>query len=288
MKRRLKTTVIILNWNGLTDTIECLDSLSKSQTKQVDLSVLVVDNASSDNSVTVIKKKYPQIELLVNPANLGFAGGNNVGIRHSLKGGADYVVLLNNDTTVSPQTIEALVTESRAHKYALASPKIYFYPGNEFHRESYNHSERGKVFWYAGGHMDWANIIPSHLGVDEVDHGQYDLARETEFATGCCLAISKAVIDRIGVLDESYHMYFEDNDLCQRASRAGFKVGYIPQAHMWHKNAGSTGGSGSIKQAKLVNQSRIKFGLRYGSFRTKFALIRKLWLPEKLGTAIQH
>lgn len=269
-----KTAVIVLNWNGKKDTLECLESVKKSKFRQIALSVYIVDNASTDDSVSAIKKNFPDYKLIVNAQNLGFAAGNNVGIKQALADGADYVILLNNDTTVKPDTFEQLVTGAVKNKFNLAAPKIYFYPGCEFHKNQYKPAERGKVIWYAGGRIDWANVIPSHIGVDEVDHGQWETPMETDFATGCCLLIDKSVVAQIGYLDQAYKMYFEDNDYSQRAKAQKLKVGYLPGAKMWHKNAGSTGGSGSKTQVDYVNQSRFKFAMRYAPWRAKLAIIR--------------
>jgi len=183
-------------------------------------------------------------------------------------------VLLNNDTIVDKHTFDRLISEADTHKFDLVSPKIYFYPGKEFHRHDYQKNERGKVIWYAGGRNDWANVWAQHIGVDEVDHGQFDLITSTDFASGCCLAIRRQVISRIGNLDTGFTAYFEDNDYCQRAQKQGFKVGYIPSTHLWHKNAGSTGGSGSATQKKLIDQSRLRFALKHAPFRAKLALIK--------------
>lgn len=274
MKHQPKVAVIILNWNGKKDTLECLASIKKSKPKEIELSVYIVDNASKDDSVKAIKKTYPQYTLIENQTNLGFAGGNNVGLKQAFADGADAAILLNNDTTVKPDTFEKLVIGARKNKFDLAAPKIYFYPGNEFHKNDYKKSEQGKVIWYAGGRIDWANVIPSHIGVDEVDHGQWEEDQETEFATGCCLYISKNVYQKIGGLDQGYRAYFEDTDYCIKAKKKGFTVGYVPEAKMWHKNAGSSGGSGTKTQVDLVDTSRFRFAMRHAPWRAKLAIIK--------------
>lgn len=270
-----QVAVIILNWNGLADTLECLESVLKSKTKTIDLQTILVDNGSTDKSVSTLKNRYgDQIKLLENSRNLGFSGGNNVGIRAALESGTTHVILLNNDTTVAPDTFQNLFTSAQKHGFDLASPKIYFYPGCEFHHDQYQKSERGKVIWYAGGRIDWANVIAAQIGVNEVDLGQHDQACETEFATGCCLLIDKKVIDKIDLLPTIYTAYWEDTDYCLQAQKAGFKIGYTPDAHLWHKNAGSSGGSGSTKQIKLAGKSRLIFALRHAPLRAKLALIK--------------
>lgn len=274
MKTKSKIGIIILNWNGKKDTLECLDTVIKSKTKTIDLDIYVIDNASSDNSVEIIRKAYPQVNLVVNQKNLGFSGGNNVGIEKAISNDCDAVILLNNDTTVKPDTFEKLVTGAQLNNFDLAAPKIYFYPGQEFHQKDYKKTEQGSVIWFAGGRMDWDNVIPKHIGVDEVDHGQWEEAVETEFATGCCLYIDKKVVDTIGGLDPTFTAYFEDLDYCLKAKQKEFKVGYVPQAKMWHKNASSSGGAGSTKQVGVLDKSRFIFAMRYASWRAKLAIIR--------------
>lgn len=275
MSKKPQVTVVVLNWNGWKDTRECLASLLASTPTKIELSVLVADNGSTDGSVDKIKRDFKSVKLLKSKTNLGFAGGNNLGIKHALEAGADYVVLLNNDTIVGATAIEDLVLAAIKNKFDLASPKIHFYKGREYHYRDYKDYERGKVIWYAGGRIDWANVIASHIGVDEVDHGQWSESQETEFATGCCLAIAKKTVEQIGYLDDTYVAYYEDNDYCQRAKSKGLKVGYSGTVGVWHKNAGSSGGSGSKKQTALVDQSRFKFGLKYAPMRAKLALVRQ-------------
>jgi len=274
MAEKLKIAVILLNWNGLTDTLECLESISKSKTSQIELLVYIVDNASGNQELSKIKAKFPDYHYIQNKKNLGYSGGNNVGINQAIQDGADYVCLLNNDTTVKADTFEKLALGAVENKFDLSSPKIYFYPGREFHKSDYTKSERGKVIWYAGGRNDWANVIPHHRGVNEVDHGQWEKPENIEFASGCCLLIHKKVVVKIGGLDDTYKAYFEDNDYCMKAKKQGFSIGYVPQSKMWHKNASSTGGSGSKQQRDLVDRSRFIFAMRYASLRAKLAIIR--------------
>ncbi len=278
-----KIFIIILNFNGKADTIACLETLqelrimnSSAGEAGYELRIVVVDNGSTDGSVEAIRHKLPQTLVLENKSNLGFAEGNNVGIRYALENGADYVVLLNNDTLVDKNFVEELLKGMKSDlKIGVVSPKIYFAPGFEFHRDRYKESEKGKVIWYAGGKIDWQNVLASHNGVDEVDHGQHNKQTETDFATGCCMLIKKEVFLSIGLLDTKYFLYWEDTDFCQRAKRAGFKVVYIPGSVVWHKNAGSGGGSGSQLQDYYTTRNRLFLGMRYAPLRSKIALLRE-------------
>lgn len=270
----MKLAIIILNWNGLKDTLECLDSLKAS--KADSHAVYVVDNASKEPEADVIYKKHTWITVIKKDSNLGFSGGNNVGIKAALKDGAEYIILLNNDTVVDSDIFSNMVNDAQINKFDITSPKIYFYGGREYH--SVPKSEQGQIIWYAGGRLDLSNIIATHRGVDEFDHGQYDDAVETDFATGCCMLIHKNVFKSIGFLDDSFLAYYEDNDYCRRAIAKGFKVGYAPSSHLWHKNAGSTGGSGSTTQNTILARSRLRFAIKHAPLRAKLALIRRHYL----------
>jgi GT2 family glycosyltransferase len=271
-----KVAIIILNWNREKDTLDCLYSIRKLTIKDVFLSIFVVDNNSQDNSVPNIKKQFPEVQITKNAQNLGFTEGNNVGIRQVLENQADYVIILNNDTIVDKDFVNNLlcILESE-NRIGIVGPKIYFAKGFEFHKNRYKDEEKGKVIWYAGGLIDGNNIICHHRGVDEVDHRQYDRSEETDFVSGCCMAVKKEVFEKIGLFDKKYFMYLEDVDLCQRAKRAGWKITYEPKAVIWHKNAASSGKPGSKVHNYYLARNRLLFGMRYASVRTKLALIKE-------------
>ncbi|KKQ83490.1 MAG: Glycosyl transferase family 2, partial [Candidatus Woesebacteria bacterium GW2011_GWA1_38_8] len=212
--------------------------------------------------------------LLKTGKNLGFTGGNNVGIRYALDHEADFVWLLNNDTFVD-RNVLAFVSAFRDPTVGICGSKIYFAPGREFHYDRYEEKDRGKVLWYAGGLVDWDNMYASHRGVDEVDHGQYDKSVETPFITGCSMMIRREVIDRIGFLDDKYYLYLEDLDFCLRAKKAGFKLLYVPSSILWHVNAGSSARPGNPLHEYYLTRNRLLLGFRYASFRTKVALLRE-------------
>lgn len=266
----MNLAIIILNYNGQEFIPECLESLRQLKTGTHSAHTLIIDNASTDNSSSLIVRQFSEVTLIRNHQNLGFAAGNNVGIRFALQKNFDAVMLLNNDTKVHPNLVKELVTTNTP----LASPKIYFYPGFEFHHDRYQNRDRGKVIWYAGGSIDWNNVLGVHRGVDEVDHGQYDDSQDIEFATGCCLLIKRQVFDRVGLLDPKYFLYYEDLDFSMRARRAGFAVRYLPRAIVWHKNAQSSVSGGELHQYYFT-RNRLFFGLRYAPWRTKAALIRQ-------------
>lgn len=267
-------SIVIVNWNGIEDTKAALDSILKLDTSNISLETIVVDNGSSNNSVSILQKFYPWVHLIQTGKNLGFTGGNNVGMREAVKRSADFVWLLNNDTVVHKNAL-SLVDTFDDKKVGVAGSKIYFAKGHEYHKARYTPNERGHVFWYAGGLVDWANMYASHKGVDEVDTGQYNTLQQTDFVTGCSMMIRRDVIDTIGYLDDRYYLYLEDLDYSLRTKKAGYTLVYNPSSIIWHVNAGSTGGAGNELHEYYQTRNRLLAGMRYAPIRTKFALIRE-------------
>lgn len=265
--------VSILNYNGKDNTVDCLKSLEKTSRENFELKVLVIDNASKE-SLILPKFSSIDVKIIKNKDNLGFSGGHNMGIKYALQNGADFILILNNDTVVDENLISQLLKSSDDNVGIIAS-KIYFYPDFEFHKDRYKKGERGKVFWYAGGVMDWKNTIGHHRGVDEVDSGQYEEVQSTDFASGCCMMVKKEVFEKIGLFDDRYFLYYEDNDLSQRARRLNFRILYNPKAILWHKNAGSVGGSGSFVQDYYITRNRMLFGMKFAPLRSKLSLVRE-------------
>jgi len=266
--------IVILHFSHKDLTSQCLDSVVKLQITSFKLQTIVVNNNLKEN-LDSLKDKFPKITFLESPKNLGFAGGNNIGIKKALKNKNDFILIINNDTILDKNLLVSLVKTAEVKKQSgIIAPKIYFAPDHEFHHDRYQPQERGKVLWYAGGLIDWQNIICSHRGVDEVDHGQYDMLSETDFASGCAILIKKEVFKKIGFFDEKYFLYLEDVDFCQRAKEAGFKIFYEPKAKLWHINAGSSA-VGSELQDYYLGRNRLIFGLKYASFKTKLCLVKE-------------
>lgn len=272
-----KIYISVLNYNGTENTKECLRSLDKMDRGSLDVTIVVVDNNSKKQfSKEDIKLNNLKLDVIQSSINTGFAGGHNIGIAHALDRGADAVIILNNDTYVDSHMVVNLVKTAQNNKDAgIVAPKIYFAKGHEFHKDRYTSSELGKVIWYAGGTLDLNNVLGKNRGVDEVDTGQYETTEQTDLASGCCMLIKKEVLDSIGSFDERYFLYYEDTDLCQRVKQANYKIYYEPKSILWHKNAGSTGGSGSPLQDYYIARNRMLFGFTYATKRTKFALVRE-------------
>lgn len=278
---------IIVNWNGKEDTKVCLRSLRKITKKDLLFDIIVVDNGSTNDSVAVLKKEFSEVVLLETGKNLGFTGGNNFGMQYALNHGADFVWLLNNDTFVDKNVLSCL-SVFKDPKVGICGSKIYFAPDHEFHHDRYKTQERGKVFWYAGGLVDWANMYASHRGVDEVDRGQYDKVEPTSFITGCSMMIRRAVIDRIGLLDDRYYLYLEDLDFCLRTKKAGFELWYVPSSVLWHVNAGSSARPGNPLHEYYFTRNRLLLGSRYAGSRTKFALAREAMRFVLTGSPVRR
>ncbi len=269
--------VSIINFNGKDNTLSCLTQLDKIEIKDFKVTAIVIDNASEEK-FDLDKDYLKNIPLVFirNPQNLGFAEGHNVAIRYALYAGADYVVILNNDTLLDKNFVKQLFDSAeKDSKIGIVGPKIYFAKGFEYHKDRYEKKDLGRVFWYAGGQMDWKNVIGQHRGVDEVDRGQFDETCQTGYVSGCCMLITRKVLEKVGEFDNRYFLYYEDNDLCQRSKMRGFKIIYEPKAVVWHKNAGSAGGSGSALQDYYITRNRMLFGMRYAPLRSKLALIRE-------------
>jgi len=269
-----KLFLIIVHYKGKKLTEKCLKSVSALKIKGFDLKVVVVINNPKED-LSFLERKFRQFVFLKTDKNLGFTGANNLGIKHSLQNRADFVVLLNNDTYVAPDFLVQLVKAANKDKeIGIIAPKIYFASGCEYHRTRYKPSERGKVFWYAGGKIDWQNVLCSHRGVDEVDKGQYEKQMPTDFASGCAVLIKREVLNKIGLLDNRYFLYFEDVEFCQRAKQTGFKIIYTPKAKLWHFNAGSSRVGGFLHDY-FITRNRLLFGMKYARRRTKFNLAKE-------------
>src|SRR3989344_2005416 len=272
-----KIAIIILNWNRKDETIECIKSLSHINYSNLQCEIVVVDNASTDGSIKELGKlklKF-KIKIIINKSNLGFAAGNNVGIRYALKNNFDAILILNNDTFVDKNLLVELVNiADKSNNWGMISPKIYFAKGFEFHKNKYSKKDLGKVIWSAGGEIDWNNVFGKNRGVDEVDEGQYDSDEEIEFATGACVFINSEALSKCGQFDERYFMYFEDVDLSVRFKESGFKIYYAPKAVLWHKVAQSSGIGGGLNDY-FITRNRMLFATLYAPFRTRFAILRE-------------
>ena len=241
--------IVVLNWNGLEDTRECLDSLAALEYPAY--RVVVVDNGSEDGSLESLRRSHKQVEYIANQSNLGYARGNNVGIDHALAGKADYVLVLNNDTLVSPGFLGWLVQAAEANQQiGVVGPKIYY-------------RGEGDKLWFAGGRVHMALGNTTHIGNRRRDGPAYEGTLEVDYVTGCAMLIKRSVLESIGSFDPAYVAYFEDCDLCLRAKDRGFRVVCAREAKIWHKVSASTGGADSAEKAYLKIVSGARFFRRH-------------------------
>jgi len=269
-----KVAIIILHFSHPETTVACLDSLARLNTKTFSCRTLVVDN-SRTGEMDTLKNKFRQILFIKNPANLGYAGGNNIGIGKALKDKADFTLIINNDTLLEQNLLVNILATMKKYPYVgVLSPKIYFAPGCEYHRQRYSKSQKGRVLWYAGGKYDPDNVLASHRGVDEVDLGQYDQPQDTDFVTGCAMLVRREVWQKIGLLNSAYFLYLEDVEFSLRAKKAGFRIFYDPSGWLWHLNAGSSA-VGSHLQDYFITRNRLLLGMKWAPARTKLAIFKE-------------
>lgn len=267
--------VIIINYAQPANTLEALQSLRDQDNWQKFIPVVVDLQVNSPLLSNIPTQWKDWVHHLPQTKNLGFTGSNNAGYHYCLeKWDPEFVILLNDDTKIGPQAFTKLIETLQANsKAALAVPKIYFYPGCEFHKPTYSSQEAGLVIWYAGGIIDWKEIVGSHWGVDEVDRGQFEHLNTTHFATGCALAIRCQALTKKEIFDPRYFLYLEDLDLSVKLTKQGWHIAFVPDSKIWHKNAGSSK-SGSKLQQYYQTRNRFLFGWRWANWRTRLFLVK--------------
>lgn len=235
-------SIITINYNSTEDTLEFLESVY--QTSYQSKEVIVIDNASRENPEQVISLRFPLVTFIRSETNLGFAGGNNLGIKGSR---GRYLFFLNNDTLLPKHFFEPIITFMEAHSEAgMASPKI-LYPDN-------------KTIQYVGS----VGINPytgrgKRIALLEEDKGQYDRCYETDLAHGAALVVPRVIIDKVGPMPEEFFLYYEEHDWCEQIKRAGYKVFYIGDSKIFHKGSVSIGGSHSSLKVYYLTRNRLLF-----------------------------
>jgi GT2 family glycosyltransferase len=266
-----RSAVLLIHFRDNKYTKACLDSLQKADPSTPFITYVLAVQCPDE---TWIKNHKLNPKVISTQQNLGFSWANNMLIKQAQADGCQTFVALNNDTTVDPGFLKPLLLQLKKKSVGLVCPKIYFYPGCEFHLDSYSKKELGKVIWYMGGLYDKKNVFASHWGVNEVDHGQFNQVVETDFATGCCVAFNTNLIETVGLMNEHYFLYLEDLEWSLRVKKRGLKIIVEPQSIVYHKNAGSTGGSGSTTQQYYQTRNRLHFGLRHAPPKTRFHLLK--------------
>ncbi len=221
-----KVAIIILNWNGLRDTLACLSSVLSLDYPNYE--VVVVDNGSTDHSSAQIPEHFPKITFIQNQTNLGFAEGNNVGIRYALTTDAAYILLLNNDTLVDPKLLSAfMATFANNPKAGILGAKIYLFD----HLQTLDH---------IGGKWNPKTASFDLIGNRALDDGtKWHSPEEIDYVCGAALIASRAVFETIGLLEARFFLIWEESDFCFRAKHAGFATYTCPDAKIWHKVSAS-------------------------------------------------
>ena len=239
---RKKVTIVTVNYNHSGATCEMLESLYACGYPE--LEVFVVDNASPSDHPEIIKEKFPSVKFIQSKVNLGFAGGNNLALRQST---GEYIYLINNDTIIPPGNIERLVEALDSDpSIGVVSPKIKFHSSPQ-------------IIQFAGyTDMSKYTFRNKCIGYGEQDNGQHDVMQDTAFAHGAAMMLKREVIDRIGIMNEEYFLYYEELDWCARIRKAGYRIVYVPDTHILHKESLSTGKSSPL-QTYYLNRNRTLF-----------------------------
>lgn len=252
-----KVSIIILNWNGLKDTIKCLESLKKIT--YLNYEVIIVDNGSKGNDVEVLSREFGDyIYIIKNDKNYGFTKGNNIGIRLAFKKSADYILLLNNDTVVRPNFLSGLVKIAESNpRIGIVGPKILNFDGSlqfscwKYH-SYFNVFNEHLLFNFFGNAY-------KHLNIKNI--------REVDVVSGACMLFRKKVFDKVGLLDEKMFMYTEETDICYRAKKNGYKIIYYPDCSIIHYGGQSSKQSQLLNIINLYRSRTIFFRKHYSRFK---------------------
>jgi len=260
--------VVILNWNREDETIACLNAVIHSNYSN--FRIVVVDNGSTDNSVTRIQETFPDVRLLPNKANLGYDEGNNIGIRYALENGADYVLLLNDDARVDANTPSHLVAAAKNPKVAAVGGKIKVF-------------ENPNRLWAAG------ECFPREQGFP-LDNGQFDTPREINYAVGCCILMCQNALREVGLLDPAFFAVHGEREWCYRVRAVGYRILYIPEAVVRHKVSSSFTNSWSPVYHYLFTRNQLRLWKHQEVIPTNLRCLRGVFLlwRREVGFIMQH
>jgi len=260
-------TLIIVAWNQLEKTLDCLKTVAALD--YPDFRVLLVDNGSEPPLAPAISARFPDVTMLRLPANLGFAGGYNAGLRRALESDSRYFLLLNNDTLLRPDVLTKLVAEiERSADIGLVTAKIYY-------------AADPQRIWTVGANLNLFLDLKDG-GAGQIDTGQWDDPRDIDFAPFCALLIRRDVIEEVGLLDETFFLYYEDMDYCRRAKAAGWRVRLCPAAHVLHDVSASSGGRDSPMERYWMAQSSGRYFRKHGRGPRLLLII-----PFRLASALK-
>lgn len=260
-KKEQFVAIILVNYKNVAITEQCLISLNK--VSYTSYRIYVVDNGSSAdciNQLRLLCEKYNAI-LIQSNLNLGFAGGNNIGIKQALQDNAEYILLLNNDTIVEPDFLFYLIQSANEDKrIGIVTALTMHYP------------EKNKI-WYAGGEIDYRRQRAIHYGIGEAISEQYVEKKDVSFVSGCCMLLSRTALFKVGMLPEDYFMYYEDMDYCINMFQHGYRMVYQPKARIYHCVSASGGGEASPFYIEWSNRSRRKMVKKYNELFSRDKIV---------------
>ena len=259
---------VVLNWNNPTDTVDCVKSLKGST--YPNLETVIVDNGSSDDSVTTFRETFPELNVLETGQNLGYAGGNNIGIGHALPRGAAYVFLVNNDVTVAPETVSRLVDAAEQQPEAAATGPLVFW-----------RAEPTRLY-AAYGSVDYSEAIVKLRGRNADSHGQFASTMAVDWVLGCAILLRREAVEDVGTFDERFFAYHDEVDWCTRARKKGHTIVLVPTARVWHVGQSSTGGERYASAKRyFVGRNSVLFAKKHATLIqwVKFVTLFFLSLP---------
>ena len=255
MRQECNLSIISVNYNGLKDTCELIDSITFTD----NMEVIVVDNGSFEDEAALISQRYPQVKTIRSDKNLGFAGGNNLGIKAA---NGKYLFLINNDTIFKDFDIQSLIERLESSpSIGIVCPKIRFAWGNN-------------LIQFAGYKpLSKITVRNQAIGYGKEDKGQYDIPHPTPYAHGAAMLIKREVIEKVGLMPECYFLYYEELDWSMMFLRAGYKIWYEPACTIYHKESQSTR-QGSPLRSYFMTRNRLLLVKRnWESFHKFFAYI---------------
>jgi GT2 family glycosyltransferase len=257
-------TSVVLNWNRRDDTLACVAALQALELRSAQQEIVVVDNGSTDDSVAALRAAHDEVEIVQLERNLGYAAGMNAGIRHALAEGADWTLLVNNDTLAMPDMLQLMLDAGTGPSVGMVAPTVYY-------------MDQPDRVWPSAGRRRQLTLAAFDTTASPPTSEPYDV----DWATGCCLLVRRALWEDVGLFDERYGFYYEDHDLCLRAAKAGWRMVHVPQAGVLHRVAASTG-QGSPRQAYLLARGSVPFYLSH----TRGAQ-RLLIVPYRFGSFLR-
>jgi hypothetical protein len=288
MSQSPKVFIVIINWNQHEDAIECVESVKGLDYDNFE--IVVVDNASRESSVKMIRGRFPDLRIIENSENLGYAGGNNIGIRYALDKSADYVLILNSDIVLDRYALKNLISVAQQDKDAgIFAPKVYYY-------------DRRSIINSLGTSINWFRLRPNLGECGQEDYGQFNKAEQKDVLVGCALLIKKTTFEKIGFFNENYFAFHEDADLCLRNIKCGGKNLTVPGAVAYHKVAGSVKEHRPLvnyytirnflylarDNASSLNRTRVYIGLGFLILKNAFNLLSGDSGKRELSSAFFH